>query len=768
MIADVAVFETVVSPLMDLFPSLEMLVFDDSGDRVLTWWYHDGTAVRPGDVPAPAAVVSLCRAELARAAVAPSDEPAGSGVAIAQIPWGSGTATLAMASPERTMTDVERSGFRLFCEVATRRVDIEDAAAIGRSRLDDLVTEVATGLTGVSIADLQDTLDRTLELVGRFLRIDTCFLRRNDFEARVSRLVSEWPRRENLPDPDPLGVVPFDTDDPVFASIEQLASPLVITPSSSKEDRYQERVHDATGLPEVSLAMVPLRPGTVTEGVLGFIHFGDRAWPEDEVSALRVIAGLLAQVLARVDAEEQLHTLAYRDVLTGLPNRREFLEELERRLDRTVEHPFTLAILDLDRLKTMNDIFGHAAGDDLIRASARRLAAACGEHDMVARLGGDEFVLILDGIDSPESARRAAMSILTDLRVPLTIGNVPVHRSASIGAAVSGHGPRSIDDLMRSADMALLEAKSRGGDEAVIFNEVLEHRTRRRDDLELRLGGAIEAEEFELYYQPEFDLESREITGVEALVRWNHPFRGVLTAAEFIPVAEETNRSRRLGRWILQQACRQRALWSDVLADRPFNVRVNTSPGDFLAADFLDELVAQLSLNGLQAADLCLEITESSVIRDLPVVVARLHALRALGVELAIDDFGTGHSSLAQLKSLPVDTLKIDRSFVISIERDRSDRAIVAGIVGLANSFGLETVVEGVETEEAAGILLGLGCRRAQGWLVSPAMPADKVTAMLLGGMPTAGASRSMTDLLPQQRDADLDDVSRVVDGRRG
>lgn len=599
-----------------------------------------------------------------------------------------------------------------------------------RTRLDDLVTDVATALTGVAAHNLQTMLETTLAAVGAFLEIDTCFLRRNDFAQRASVLVAEWPRRQNVPEPDPLGIVSFDADDPVFAAIETLDAPLLLTPSSSG-DSYQKRISGATGLAQVSLAMVPLRPGDVTEGVLGFVHFGSRTWTDAEVAALRVIAGMLAQVLARVDAESALHTLAYHDVLTGLPNRRLFLDELEHRLAAAATSPFTLLFLDLDRLKTTNDIFGHAAGDALIRASAQRLAAICGDTDLVARLSGDEFVLILDGIDSTEVAREAAASILADLRVPLVIDNHPIHRSASIGAATSASAGGSLDKLLRSADMALLEAKSHGGDEAVVFNEVLDRRTRRRDDLELRLSGAIDDGEFELFYQPEFDLKTRRITGVEALARWNHPERGLITAAEFMPVIEETNRSRRLGRWALQRACAQLAAWSDLLSDTSIRMRVNFSPGEFLAADFIHDLQAAITSNGLRPNDLCLEITENSVIRDVPAVVATLHQVRAMGVEVAIDDFGTGHSSLAQLKDLPVDTLKIDTSFVIGIEHNPSDQAIVAGILALARSFALDTVVEGVETEAAAEILLDLGCRRAQGYLLAPPVPAHHMTALL-------------------------------------
>jgi EAL domain-containing protein (putative c-di-GMP-specific phosphodiesterase class I) len=279
--------------------------------------------------------------------------------------------------------------------------------------------------------------------------------------------------------------------------------------------------------------------------------------------------------------------------------------------------------------------------------------------------------------------------------------------------------------------MALLEAKSHGGDEVIVFNEVLDRRTRRRQDLELRLSGAIDDNEFELFFQPEFDLRTRRITGVEALVRWNHPERGLLSASEFISVVEETNRSRRLGRWVIEQACIQLASWTELVEHEPIKMRVNVSPGEFLAADFMDDLRNSIHKYRVRPSDLCIEITESSVIRDVPAVVSTLRELRDFGVELAIDDFGTGHSSLVQLKDLPVDILKIDKSFVLGIETDPGAQAIVTAIVGLARSFGLHTVAEGVETEAGARLLVELGCIKAQGYLVSPAVAGARMTQLL-------------------------------------
>lgn len=726
--------DPVLATLVQRFPGSQALLVQPEPATILAGWINEpgGTLRRFNDGQAPGGIADLARALVAGPPTPPPTCRTGSTgeqtTRTAPVRGHETHAVLVLMTDPATPAADAATAFDI-CLAICERISSDGHTALVRSRLDDLVTDVATVLTGAAAHNLQVVLESTLKTVGQFLGIDTCFLRRNDFDERASILVAEWPRRQNVPDPDPLGVVPFESDDPVFSAIELLDAPLLITPSSA-QNRYQERVQMATGGPAVSLAMVPLRPDDVTEGVLGFIHFGEREWSDAEVRALRVIAGLLSQVLARVEAEDRLHTLAYRDVLTGLPNRRVFLEEIGSRLESETFRPFALFFLDLDRLKTTNDLFGHPAGDALITASGERLAAGCREGDLVARLGGDEFVLILDGIETAEGARLAAMSILRDLRVPLMIGSHPIYRSASIGAVTSAAGA-SVDELLRSADMALLEAKSHGGDEVIVFNEALDRRTRRRQDLELRLSGAIDDGEFELFYQPEFDLRTRRITGVEALVRWNHPERGLLSAGEFIYVAEETNRSRRLGRWVIDQACAQLAAWTALVAHEPIRMLVNVSPGEFLAADFMDDLRTAVAKSQVRPSDLCIEITESSVIRDVPAVVSTLGELRDFGVELAIDDFGTGHSSLVQLKDLPVDILKIDRSFVIGIENDPGAQAIVTAIVGLARSFGLYTVAEGVETEAAARILVEFGCIRAQGYLISPAVPAARMTQLL-------------------------------------
>lgn len=593
-------------------------------------------------------------------------------------------------------------------------------------RLDSLVTYVASELMGVQATDMQETMRRILGEIGRFFDADHVCIRDNDPVRRASVLVEEWPLREVVPDPDPLGVVPWDTDNSVFGMLRDLRGPFTMRPGPSHAD-YQELVKEGAGVDEVSLVTVPLISGDTTHGVLSMNHFTDRIWTRSEVGALEAIAALFVQLEQRVRAEQNLHHQAYHDELTGLWNRRAFVENLGSILEADPQARLAVMFADMDRLKTVNDVLGHGIGDNFLCAVAQRLRDCVRPTDIVARLAGDEFVIVLRGVETVEAAERAARRILDRVSEPLEVGGHAISRSASIGLVLSGDGSPTVDELLSNADVALLEAKDRGGDSVVAFNDDLRAKLLVRADLELRLRSAIANNEMRLYFQPEFDLRDGRMTGVEALIRWQHPERGLLAADSFISVVEEINLAAELGRWVLDEACRQLAIWKSTSADPPAIVRVNISAGELISADFVGFVSGLLERYGLEPAELGIEITESTVMRELDDVQATLNGLRGLGVTLAIDDFGTGYSSLAQLKELPVDILKIDRSFVSSLAENSGDRAIVAAIVRLAEAFNLTTVAEGVEESAAVTTLLDLGCHRAQGFFMSKPLPAHAV-----------------------------------------
>ena len=597
--------------------------------------------------------------------------------------------------------------------------------------LDELVVQVASGLMPVSAATHLVALKETMRVLADFLNADAVFLRRNDHAAGNSILMAEWPLRSGVTYPDPLGVVPFDAD-PIFASSRTLSEPLVTTVNGPQ--RYRQRVREASGQHEISMACVPLLNGAVTEGVLGFVNFGVRTWDHQEINALRAISSMLVQLNHRVGAEERLQFAALHDELTGLPNRRALSEELERRLARTGSSVAVLFV-DLDRFKVMNDFLGHGAGDQLLSAVGERLRVAVRGTDFVGRLGGDEFLVLSDISGSVEEAVGTADRLIALIARPIEVDGQFVSHTASVGIALPVPGAGTARDMLRMADVALYEAKASGRNRTVVFDAALETAVAGRSNMELHLRRAIEAKEsIELHYQPEVDMRSGRILGVEALVRWRHPVRGLLAAAEFISLAEETGLIVDLGAWVLVEACRQIDQWRRALPDAGLLMRVNVSPLQLKAPGLVDFVAGCLSANSLAPSSLCLEITEHAVLKQGDSGIRVLEQLLDLGIAVAIDDFGTGYSSLAQLKWLPVGVLKIDRSFVAEVTSSAMDRAVIEAIVGLGAAFGLDLVAEGIEEAAVARELLRLGCRRGQGYLFARPAPAHIIEPLLRRG----------------------------------
>jgi diguanylate cyclase (GGDEF)-like protein len=600
------------------------------------------------------------------------------------------------------------------------------------SNLDELVTAVATTLMGVDSAGLHLAAETVLRALVDYFEVDLSFLRFHDTEQRATVLVAEWPPRADVPDPDPLGVIPFATADPTFAASEHLDDIMVIRPSDSAD--YQERVRSGSGIAATSLAVVPLRSGPSTTGTLGFIKFGDRGWADDELRALRTIALLCAQMQGRMVAEEQLRHIANHDELTGLPNRRALMAHLREMQDAGDHGDRALLFIDVDRLKAMNDFLGHEAGDRFIVAVADRLRAAVDRADVVARLGGDEFVVAIADRADETRARTVAERVQHAMAAPIQIGGQSLGRTVSVGIAVAEPSTTDLAEWLRSADQAVLVAKTRGGNNVVLFTAEMQSREQVRLAVEMNLLSAIRDGALEVAFQPIVDLLSRRTVGVECLVRWHHPTLGEVAPELFVGVAEATNLAGELGAWVLDAACRQFAGWIEVLppdAAPELALSVNISPVQLIAIDFVETVERVLRRYGMSGRELILEVTEHTVVSDDAAALRTLRGLQALGVSVAIDDFGTGYSSLAQLKAFPVSILKIDRGFVRDLGENAGDHAILRSIIALAESFGLELIAEGVETEAARTVLLEMGCRTAQGYLFSPPMPGDAILERL-------------------------------------
>jgi diguanylate cyclase (GGDEF)-like protein/PAS domain S-box-containing protein len=473
----------------------------------------------------------------------------------------------------------------------------------------------------------------------------------------------------------------------------------------------------------------------------------------DWTGAVTGIASIGADVTDRRRAEEQLQHDAFHDALTGLPNRALFIDRLQAALARLQgalargHHKglFAVLFLDVDRFKLVNDSLGHSVGDRLLVELSSALKTAVRPGDTVARLGGDEFTILLEDIDAREEAIAVAERIQSVLKEPFTLSGHEVFATVSTGIALSDPGYRRAEDLLRDADTAMYHAKAVGKSRHQVFDSSMHTRARRLLQLEHDLRRAIDRHEFRVHYQPIVRLEDRRLAGFEALVRWQHPERGLVPPSEFIHLAEETGLVVPLGRAVLEEACRQAAGWART-AGPDFSVSINLSVKQFSQPDLAEQVDAVLRDAGLPARHLKLEVTESMVMENTDGAIALLRRLKALGVHIAIDDFGTGYSSLSYLLRLPADTLKIDRSFVSGTGDAGRNVNIVRTVVGLAYSLGLDVVAEGVETEAQRDLLADLGCPLAQGFLFSPAVDGETATAQLATGTVGAMGDRRSTE----------------------
>ncbi|MDE3086593.1 MAG: EAL domain-containing protein [Acidobacteriota bacterium] len=464
---------------------------------------------------------------------------------------------------------------------------------------------------------------------------------------------------------------------------------------------------------------------------------GHEVWAHVHVSVVRDSGGrplhLIEQIQDVTDQRRMRDRLAHaaiHDPLTGLPNRTLFLDRLGVALSRAQRqhHQVAVAFLDLDRFKLVNDGLGHGAGDDLLQAVAQRIAGALRDEDTVARFGGDEFTILWEGVADEAEAVTVARRVLEELQRPFDLQGSPVYVSASIGVALTD-GTALPSSLLRDADAAMYLAKDEGRGRVAVFDGKGHAVALESLHVMNELHRALAQGEFRVHYQAIVDVETQEVVGSEALVRWMHPDRGLLLPDQFIKVAEDCGLIVPLGDWVLTEACRQTARWNRTAAVRgvaPVEINVNVSPRQLASPDFPAAVERALSESRIDPSLVCLEITEGTLMRDERAAADALGRLRALGVQIGIDDFGTGYSSLSYLKHFPIDSLKVDRTFVEALGAGSDESAIVAAVVGLAHSLGLVAVAEGVETERAMFELRRLGCDRAQGFLLSRPAPVEE------------------------------------------
>ncbi len=430
----------------------------------------------------------------------------------------------------------------------------------------------------------------------------------------------------------------------------------------------------------------------------------------------------------RQRAEERIVHMARHDALTDLPNRMMMRERLDHELKR-VKRGECLAVLclDLDHFKSVNDTLGHPIGDELLKVVAERLRRCTREPDTIARLGGDEFAIIMTGMQEPTDAVALCKRIRESITKPYHLDGHQIVADISIGVSLAPMDASEPDQLLKNADMALYGAKGDGRGTFRFFEPEMDAKMKTRRELEMDLRNALVNAEFELYYQPLVNLKTNEITAFEALVRWNRPTRGLVSPADFIPVAEETGLIIPLGEWVLRRACQETAKWPAHI-----KVAVNLSPSQLKSRNLTQIVVSALAESGMPASRLQLEITETVLMHNTFNTLATLHALRKLGVQIAMDDFGTGYSSLSYLRSFPFDKIKIDRSFIQDLSNGAEPLAIVHAVAGLARSLNMISTAEGVETQQQLDQLQAIGCTEMQGYLFSHARPAADIVRLFL------------------------------------
>lgn len=445
----------------------------------------------------------------------------------------------------------------------------------------------------------------------------------------------------------------------------------------------------------------------------------------DEING---IIGVATDITERKQAEKRLVQLANYDSLTGLPNRTLFRDRLMHAVAQAHRNNQLVALLflDLDRFKFINDSLGHHAGDELLKGVSQRLLGNARDMDTVARLGGDEFTVILEGITNTEDATTVARKILEVMARPFNLDGHEVFVSPSIGIAIFPVDGQDIDELLKNADTAMYRAKEQGRNNYQFYTADMNAKAVEHLIMESSLRHALERDEFVLHYQPQIDLHSREITGVEVLLRWNHPELGLLYPNQFLSLAEDTGLIVSIGEWVLNTACAQAAQWQQNKLPL-MRIAVNLSASQFRVNSLVETVAQALENSGLDACSLELEITEGFLMHDVEPAIEKLRELGRLGVQLAIDDFGTGYSSLSYLKQLPLRTLKIDQSFVRDISSDPDDAAIVEAVIALGQTLQLRVMAEGVETEEQINFLRTRGCDQAQGNLISPPLTTDDI-----------------------------------------
>ncbi len=598
--------------------------------------------------------------------------------------------------------------------------------------LQRIISEISSEFVSVNLHNFESKIDEMLKKSGEYYGVDRAYVFRYSQDLSTLDYTNEWCQEGITPAIDMIGSLPTASFPWWMTELEQNGKIHIEDITKLPEDASAER--DLLLLQEVkSLISVPIFNHRRLIGFLGFDAVQNKkSWSVEHQEALQVMANIVSDAIVKVEAEKEINYMAYFDALTGLSNRTYFNMQLEKmiELSKRKEKLLGILFLDLDEFKSINDTMGHEMGDKLLVTIGERLSKVVRKSDVVCRFGGDEFLVMLPQMDDVSQIEIATEKVMGVFQEAITIKDQNLHMTASCGVAVQPLDGQDTVSLIKSADLAMYESKKAGKNRFSFCTPIMKEAVKEKMQLTNDLYRALERDELTLYYQPQMSIESGNIIGLEALIRWNHPTRGLVLPGQFIPLAEETGLIHKIGAWVLKTACLQNKAWQ-AKGYSQVVMAVNLSVEQFRDSRLVGIVSEVLAESGLEPRYLELEITEGIAIKEPSYIIGLLHQLKALGVSISIDDFGTEYSSLSRLKELPIDRLKMAMEFVQGIDKGTKDEAIALVIINLAKSLGLKVIAEGVEEEGQFTFLKDRVCDEVQGYYFYRPMPADEIERII-------------------------------------
>ena len=602
-----------------------------------------------------------------------------------------------------------------------------------QAALQKKISEISSSFVSVTIDNLDDKINNMLKISGEYFDVDRAYIFRCSEDMSMAAYKNEWCNENITPAIDMIGSQPTSSFSWWMKELAQNkkvyikdAKNLPSEVSSERELLMLEKVK--------SLISVPVCNHDKLIGFLGFDAVKrKKTWSVEHQEALQIIANIVSDAMVKVEAEKKINFMAYYDALTGLSNRTYFNLQLDKMiaLANRKEKLIGILFLDLDEFKSINDTMGHNSGDQILIEVSKRLSQTVRKSDVVCRFGGDEFLVMLPQMDELEQIKITTEKIMEALKKPIKIKEQNFYVTASCGVSIYPTDGHSAENLIKSADLAMYESKGSGKNNFAFCTTIMKDVAKEKMQLLNDLYRALEREEFILYYQPQVNIESGKIMGLEALIRWNHQDRGIISPGVFIPLAEQTGLIHKIGEWVVKTACIQNKTWQSK-GFSPLVVAVNLSVEQFRGNKLVEVVSKALKESKLAPRYLELEITESIAIKEPSYIIGILQQLKALGVTISIDDFGTEYSSLSRLKELPIDRLKMAMEFVQGFDKGVKDEAIAVLIINLAKSLGLKVIAEGVEAERQLTFLKDRVCDQVQGYYFYRPMPADEIEKILL------------------------------------